>query len=256
MRIEQSFLPVEGIGEKTERSIWEAGITRWGEFHTDVSGVGPTLANRIERFTDEARSRLAARDAEFFADRLPGSELWRCYADFRSDAAFFDIETTGLEHHRDRVTTVSVHRGRETTTLVRGRDLTADALRAELGDASLLVSFNGTQFDAPFLETSFDLTLDRPHLDLRFACERIGLSGGLKAVEREVGIDRDLPELSGRDAVRLWREHERGDEAALDRLVRYNRDDAVNLRALADVAVRRLHAERVPKRGPSEPRVF
>lgn len=254
MRIEQSFIPVRGVGETTERRLWEAGITRWRAF--DGSVVGSTTAERIEAFLDEATDRLAVGDADYFAREFPDSEGWRLYENFRDDACFFDIETTGLDHDRDRVTTVSVHRGRETTTLVRGDDLTAGALREHLGDAPLLVTFNGKRFDVPFLETSFDLTLDRPHLDLMYPCRRLDLTGGLKRIEREVGIDRDRPDVSGRDAVRLWREYEAGDRAALDRLVSYNREDAENLRALADLVTDRLHRATVPDGGPPAPGRF
>jgi hypothetical protein len=40
--------------------------------------------------------------------------------------------------------------------------------------------------------------------------------------------------------VRLWREHESGQDGSLETLIDYNREDAVNLRTLADEATRRL----------------
>jgi hypothetical protein len=49
-----------------------------------------------------------------------------------------------------------------------------------------------------------------------------------------MGIERDRPDISGRDAVRLWREHERGQDGSLETLISYNREDTVNLRTLAD----------------------
>jgi len=108
--------------------------------------------------------------------------------------------------------------------------------------APLVVSFNGKQFDVPFLEDNFDVAVDAPHLDLMYPCRRIDLTGGLKSIERTVGIDRDRPDLSGRDAVRLWHRYARdGDDDALDTLVSYNRDDTENLRNLADVVATRLH---------------
>ena len=109
--------------------------------------------------------------------------------------------------------------------------------------ADLLVTFNGARFDVPFLEQSFDLSLEYPHLDLLYPCRQIGLDGGLKAIERTIGLERDRPDVSGEDAVRLWREYERGDEGALETLVSYNREDAVNLRTLADTVTERLHAD-------------
>ncbi|WP_423997175.1 ribonuclease H-like domain-containing protein [Halorubrum trapanicum] len=245
MRIENSFIPVEGVGETTERRLWERGVTRWDEFDpaVDVAGVGSTTADRIESFIAEALARLDDGDAAYFDREFPSGERWRLYENFREETCFFDIETTGLDERRDRVTTVSFHQGGETTTLIAGDDLTARRLREQFADASLLATFNGARFDVPFLETSFDLDIDTPHLDLMYPAKRIGLSGGLKPIENQLGIDRDRPDISGRDAVRLWHEYERGDEDALETLVSYNREDTVNLQALADAVCDALDDE-------------
>ncbi|OYR64857.1 exonuclease, partial [Halorubrum sp. E3] len=170
-------------------------------------------------------------------------ERWRLYENFREETCFFDIETTGLDEHRNQVTTVSFHQAGETTTLVAGQDLTAERLRERFADASLLATFNGARFDVPFLEASFDVEIDTPHLDLMYPCKRLGLSGGLKPIEAEIGIERDRPDISGRDAVRLWREYEGGDDEALETLVSYNREDTVNLRTLADAVTEALHED-------------
>ena len=239
MRIENSFIPIRGVGETTERRLWEAGVTHWDAF--DGSVVGPTTADRIHEFVDVATDHLRRRNARFFDEAFPSGERWRLYENFGDDALFFDIETTGLDAARDDVTTVSCYRGGETTTLVRGDDLSAAALREQFADAPLIVSFNGARFDVPFLEESFPLSIDAPHLDLMYPCRRLDLTGGLKRIEAEVGIDRDRPDLSGEDAVRLWREYERGDDAALDKLVSYNREDTENLERLADLVTARLH---------------
>ena len=243
MRLENTYIGVDGVGETTERRLWERGARTWDEF--DPSLCGPTTADRIESFIETARPRLEGDDSAFFDRRLPSGERWRLYEDFREEACFFDIETTGLDQCRDRVTCVSFHRGGDTETLVRGDDLTRGNLREQL-EAPLLVTFNGARFDVPFLEKSFDLSLDRPHLDLLYPCRRVGLTGGLKAIEPEVGVERDRPDVSGRDAVRLWREHERGVDGSLETLVSYNREDAVNLRTVADGAVARLDSELLP----------
>jgi len=242
VRLENTFIGVQGVGEKTERRLWRAGVTHWGAFDPDV--VGPTTADRIERFIDRAWGALDANDARFFDAALPSNERWRLYENFRDGTTFFDIETTGLSEYRDDVTTVSFHRDGETTTLVRGEDLTRERLEREFARADVLGTFNGARFDVPFLETSFDLTIDTPHIDLMYPCRRLGLTGGLKEIERAVGIDRDRPDLSGTDAVRLWHDYERrGDEAALETLVRYNREDTINLQRLLDHVADRLHRD-------------
>jgi hypothetical protein len=241
MRIENSFIPVSGVGEQTERKLWRAGITTWDDF--DGSVVGSTTADRIESFIDTARTQLDRGNARYFGEQFPSGSYWRLYENFAEQTYFLDIETTGLDHTHDDVTVVGLHRGGDTDALVQGQGLTRERLSAELSDAALLVTFNGKRFDVPFLETSFDLDIDVPHLDLMYPCRQIGLSGGLKEIEQRVGIDRDRPDLSGRDAVRLWREYERGDDDALETLVSYNRDDTANMERLVDIVTDRLHQD-------------
>lgn len=244
MRVENSFIPVSGVGEKTERRLWNDGVTQWERYDGQrPRGVGATTASRIESFVDEALERLDDRDATYFDREFPRRERWRLYETFRDRACFFDIETTGLNERRNTVTTVSFHRAGETTTLVQGQDLTGRAIREQFREADLLVTFNGKRFDVPFLEANFDLSVSTPHLDLMNTCRKLDLSGGLKPIEAQLGIDRDGPDITGRDAVRLWRQYERGDEAALEKLVSYNRDDTVNLRRLADITCHRLHRQ-------------
>ena len=242
MRIENSFIPVRGVGETTERRLWENGVTHWDEF--DGSVVGSTLADRIETFIDDGRTHLNRGDISIFAEALPAASRWRCYENVSDETCFLDIETTGLSAETNDVTTVSLHQGGETKTFVKGRDLTATRLTRELEASALLVTFNGQRFDVPFLETCFDIEIDVPHVDLMYPCKKIGLDGGLKPIEKELGIDRDTPDISGRDAVRLWREYERGDEGALETLVEYNRADTANLEPLMEIVADRLH-ERV-----------
>ena len=243
VRLENSYIGVEGVGETTERKLWEAGARTWEEFEPSL--CGPTTAERIESFIEAARPRLEDGDSDFFDRRLPSSERWRLYENFREEACFFDIETTGLDQTYDDVTCVSFHCDGDTATLVRGDDLTRENLREHL-DAPLLVSFNGARFDIPFLEESFDLSIDAPHLDLMYPCKRVDLSGGLKAIEPECGVERDRPDISGEDAVRLWREHERGVDGSLETLISYNREDTVNLRTVADDTVERLDSRVLP----------
>ncbi|MFC7212990.1 ribonuclease H-like domain-containing protein [Saliphagus sp. GCM10025334] len=239
MQIENSFLPVRGVGETTERRLWEHGITHWDEF--DGSVVGSTVADRIEIFIDDGRRHLEAGDVSPFAEALPAASRWRFFENVRDDVCYLDIETTGLDASRHDVTTVSVHRRGETRTYVNGQDLTRDRLQSEFDDAAALVTFNGQRFDVPFLETAFDVDASVPHIDLMYPCRKLDLTGGLKRIERDLGIDRDQPDISGRDAVRLWHQYERGDEDALETLVRYNRADTANLEPLMETVAERLH---------------
>jgi hypothetical protein len=66
--------------------------------------------------------------------------------------------------------------------------------------------------------------------------------GGLKRIEKEVGIQRDddLQDVDGYEAVRLWYKYKRGDENALKLLTKYNIADVENLKTLMDFAFQKL----------------
>jgi uncharacterized protein len=167
-------------------------------------------------------------------------EHWRLFPELREEARYIDIETTGLEPW-DTITTVGVSDGRSTCVLVKERGLTSRALGALLADARLLVTFNGTGFDLPRLRAAFPgLPWDLPHFDLAVEGRAVGLSGGLKKIERTLGVTRprDLEGVTGLEAARLWRAYQGGDARALRRLVRYCRADVEALVALAP----RIHA--------------
>jgi uncharacterized protein YprB with RNaseH-like and TPR domain len=60
--------------------------------------------------------------------------------------------------------------------------------------------------------------------------------------------------IHGLDAVRLWQEYRRGHPGALERLVKYNRADTVNLEPLLGLAVDELERRLRPPRAPAGPR--
>jgi len=141
MRIENSFIPVSGVGESRERSLWEADIISWERFDPTDAPVGPKTTAAIESFLSEALPRLDDGDTRYFNEQFPDGEIWRLYENTRDDTLFFDIETTGLDAGYNDVTTVSFHQQGETTTLVRGDDLTRERIREQFRTASLIASF-------------------------------------------------------------------------------------------------------------------
>jgi len=153
--------------------------------------------------------------------------------------AYLDIETTGLYSYCHKITVVGLSFG--DSGLVDqwiGEDITADALLEALEPASTLYTYNGSRFDLPFLRDHLGVNLhDRfQHRDLMLDCWRRNLYGGLKAVERRLGIPRMLKDIDGLEAVRLWNRYEKQrDQEALRRLLDYNREDVLNLRALKEL---------------------
>jgi uncharacterized protein YprB with RNaseH-like and TPR domain len=240
--LRRSFVLLRGVGRRTERRLRSMGIVDWKAFlaASEVPGIGKARKAALDAHLKALGKCLEREDAETLANALPASEKWRLYPDFRDRAAFLDIETTGLDLPAT-VTVVGITVGRDHTPLVRGINLSKDAIERALRPAKILVTFNGGSFDLPALRMAFPgLKLDMPHIDVRHLAPRAGLHGGLKKVERMLGIHRarEIRMLCSNDAVYLWRIWERKQSGnALRLLIDYNRADVGNLRDVADAVV-------------------
>lgn len=154
--------------------------------------------------------------------------------------AYLDIETTGLFPGEDEITVIGIYlRDGVDSRLVQlvGVEATADNLLGALKGVSTIYTYNGSRFDIPFirLRLGIDLASLFDHCDLMYNCWRNNLYGGLKAVERQLGIERRLSEVNGWEAIRLWLKYQAdSDEEALAQLLEYNKEDVVNLTAVKE----------------------
>lgn len=155
--------------------------------------------------------------------------------------AYLDIETTGLAPSGCEITVIGIHlcHGDDTEFIqLVGRDITADSILEVLSGVNIIYTYNGSRFDLPFIHSQFGINLAElfTHHDLMYDCWRNNLFGGLKAVERQLGIYRKLVEMNGYEAVRLWWKYvDSFDLDALKILLEYNREDVVNLKTLRDL---------------------
>lgn len=240
--LERTFVLVPGIGARTERLMWEAGAADWKSYLASPAQfpLSPALRARTPSLLQEAQARLAAGDAEYFAARLNPRDHWRTYPDFAGRVMFLDIETDGGRSF-ESVTLIGCHRDGETRLFQRGEDL-LDFPDYFAGTA-VLVTFFGTGFDLPVLKDLFPkLPTDLLHFDLCPVFRRLGMRGGLKQIERDLGLVRPDPiaSLSGRDAVLLWNRWRWGSREALELLREYNRADVENMIPLAELAYREM----------------
>jgi uncharacterized protein YprB with RNaseH-like and TPR domain len=154
--------------------------------------------------------------------------------------AYLDIETTGfIGTSYPTVVGIAVDfPGDWFVEQLVGENITADSIRHVLEGVSCVYTFNGAAFDLPYLawRPGIDLRRGREHHDLMRWCRRAGLRGGLKRIERMLGIQRNLPEIDGHDAVLLWHKYQADDNRdALELLLEYNRADVENLYTLRSI---------------------
>jgi uncharacterized protein YprB with RNaseH-like and TPR domain len=159
--------------------------------------------------------------------------------------AYLDIETTGLTPSGCDITVIGIHLCRRDDAdflQLVGKDVTADSVLGALQGIDVLYTYNGSRFDLPFIHTALGINLAEifTHHDLMFDCWRNRLYGGLKGVERQLGIARKLPDMNGFEAVRLWWKYvDSFDLDALNKLLEYNKEDVINLKTLKDMLLRR-----------------
>jgi uncharacterized protein len=238
-----SILP--GIGRSREKSIHAEGVTSWVRFleKERVRGISLGRKKYYDRILLRLTRALQQFDARTLNERISQKEMHLLYSHFREDALFLDIETSGTGK-RSYITVIGMYDGQNTKTLVQGINLYADTLYREIRKYKMIVTFNGACFDLPFLERFYPgLTTNLLHFDVRFACQKLGLHGGLKQVEHDLSLRRPkiVDGMHGGDALTLWRMFKGSqDPYYLDLLVEYNNEDVINLLHVADYVAREL----------------
>jgi len=179
--------------------------------------------------------------------------------------AYLDIETSYIGPYRDdRLFKDFPHHGitvigirildgaRDNFLQLVGGDVTRDNLMNALEGVEHIVTYNGRSvpdkvkgyigFDFPVIAAQLGVVLDKefPHTDLCPLCWKANLWGGLKAVEKTLGLKRQLPGKDGKWADATWKQYEKTrDQRLLDELLAYNREDVFMLRRLEEALARR-----------------
>jgi len=230
--LKNTFCHLPDIGISTEHQIWESGIYTW-----DDLGMGQIKLPQINIFDlydllMESQENIDKINPNYFSELLPISQHWRLFKDFRNHVVYLDIETTGLNHFRNYITTIALYDGERIRYYIKGKNL--NDFREDIQRYKVLVTYNGKCFDVPFLRRHLKLKLNQAHIDLRFVLRSLGYSGGLKSCEQKLGICRgNLDPVDGYMAVGLWHQYNKTkDRKSLDTLLAYNIEDVLTLEKL------------------------
>lgn len=232
-----------------ERALWDRGCLTWQHALDGIQDLPFGAASRdiVRMVLNKSYEALENKEHQFFAKALGHSNAWRAWPEFRPTCAYVDIETDG-GRSGNSITTIGLFDGNQFEVFVKDQNL--ENFRDRISDFGMIVTFFGLGFDVPMILKRYPrLVMDHIHLDLCPTLREVGFKGGLKKIEKELGINRgeDTDGLSGRDAITLWRRYERfNDDGALATLIAYNREDVVNLETLAQIAYDRMKAATFP----------
>lgn len=252
--LQSTFLHLPGVGPRTESRLWRNGFKCWNDLWSSLeagTSVSEVLSGRRQQnlfdsgggssksiawidAIDQSKLALTKGEYSFFCENLKPSDHWRMLPDLANEATYLDIETTGLSHHHHYVTVIgALHKGRFHQWVW---PQALDGFYEILSETRLLITFNGSRFDLPFLRRQFpELQEFGAHVDLLYSARSAGLVGGQKAVEEQLKLRRDpgLHGVDGSDAVADWCAALYGDRASFSRLLRYNRADVEMLPHIA-----------------------
>lgn len=146
---------------------------------------------------------------------------------------YLDIETS----FSGRITVVGMYRPSRGIVQLVADEVSPEKLLEFIAGSHAICTYNGSRFDLPVIKNNLgiDLVATFESHDLMFDCWSKNLYGGLKAVEKQLGISRRRPDVDGYQALFLWQRYiEYDDTEALDTLLEYNKEDVLNLCVLEE----------------------
>ena len=226
--LKHTFIHLDGVGELTEKKLWKKKILT----HQDAIDKNTFPPSKIIKIS-ETKQKLEDGDALYFHDNLPSKERWRMFGTFYNSVAYIDIETTGLYGADDIITTIALYDGDTIKHYIHGKNL--DDFKNDIKQYKLLVTYNGTNFDLPFIRNFLGISMRYAHIDLRHILQSLGYTGGLKGCEKQIGFTRNniIEDIDGKFAVYLWKHYQKyKKEETLHTLLSYNIEDVLSLEYL------------------------
>ena len=164
--LQHTFQHIAGVGEKTEKKIWTAGLTTWQEFlnASHRASLARWQRDAICFELEASLTSLEKKDAAYFTQRLPCRLHWRLYPEFAERVAYLDIETTGLSAGYSYITVIGLYDGTAPRVYVRGQNLYQFV--RDIQDYTLLVTYNGRQFDLPYIRAEMGIPLPQAHIGI------------------------------------------------------------------------------------------
>lgn len=242
--ITSNFKIIKGIKEKTEKKIKEQGINNWDEFlkRTEIKGISKKQLTKYKHEIRIIKKAVENKDHEKLAELIPKKHHWQLYKKFMEEAIYLD-----LEKDRKGITIISISDGENTKTLLRGKNLCKETIKEAFKRGKILISYNGSSYDLPTIKKEYGIEWKGPHIDLKPLAEKLGMKGGLKSIEKKLGITRKYETITtirkGEPALlyRMWKGSK--DDYYGELLLEYNQADTENLEIITKKIIKKLEEE-------------
>ena len=253
-----SLIQVSDISAKKEEQYWKNGTISLENLieypDNQISFLPSDLENEIAYIVNDAGHSIN-KIAAVFEQKSGKRDFYRIAYSIPEDVLFLDIETTGLSPIYHYITMIGWMMNGKYGCWIAGTDQTE--IQKVCQKAKMIVTFNGTRFDAKFLNRSLpNLKIgEKPNLDLMHLCKRFGHIHGQKNIEKELKFKRpdNIGECNGKEAIALWYKFIFGDDSALDSLIKYNFYDILGMTYILDkVFFKYIWGKQIPKYGKPE----
>ena len=262
MPLYSSLMHISGISPKEESEYWKKGIYNLSQLR-EVLYLKDALLNDVhldpilKSIEDISNSDISKILNELY-NKSGRSNYYRVAYSYPEDIMFLDIETTGLSRIYHYVTLIGWIINGNYNYWIPGMD--DSVFRDTFKKAKMIVTFNGTKFDCPFLNKIFNdiKVTKKPHIDLMYLCKAFGLMHGQKKIETQVGFNRpkEVAQCDGKEAIVLWYKFLFGNDSALKEMIIYNFYDISGMMFILDyIFFEQIYGNTFPKEG-NPPRFF
>lgn len=252
--IRNSFIFLDKINKKTEQNLYKQGILSWDDFlkKDKIKGISKLRKSFYDKKIKEASSQLKEDNYIYLSKIFKNKNSWRLYDHFKEEACFLDIETISVSSTKSQLVLVGLYNGNETKTMIKDINLDFKQLKIELDKFKMIITFNGNVFDIPYLNKCYkDIIKDKILLDLKVVCDQLKLKGGLKNIEKTLGIKRTnkiVEDIKGGDPLTLFKMAKGSNNPYyLNLLIEYNKEDVVNLETIANKTIQKLKEKTLNK---------
>jgi len=237
--IKNTFFIFKGISKEKEKELWNKGIRTWEDFlkKDKIQGISKEKKQNYDLQIKKAIIKLEYEEHDYFIKLIPIKLHYRYYPIIKDELIYIDIESYGHTKSNE-ITIIGIGNG-EYTRIIRGDNTDSSELKRILSKAKGIVTYNGRSYDIPILKKRYRISFENKFIiDLKHLMQELEYKGGLKKIEEELGIKRQLShKIMNGDPINLWKAYKATeDNHFIELLAEYVEADVNSLPTIIEYA--------------------